>query len=837
MNCIKGWGYRIENVDSDDNKSLVDSTPVTRRGRISRSQASTMAIKPASDKIVLIRQVDGVEFKVGDAIEVTSRDKNFGLSLEICIIKQIQWGTSEFILVHVVWLLRPIEVSGLQEGIAKENELFLTPYFNELKYTEFIRHINVLSEDQFNDIVIDESNSNNTFLLRRLADDYGNLSESFDYLELHQLLLSNNEEFTKKIMNMSLSHAQNRKSSRRARQREQPIKTEKGTNSNNSSTKLVNVGMEKRSGTKTENKRIDLGAEEKQKKKQDEQESIEPSDSDLQSDYISDDHDPDVESEDEEVVIESEEEVEDDEADLDEEESDFEEYGKKRKKRTRSPRKNNTPSPKRKSVKSKTTGSELEEFYSAVTPTKKIKFSTLDRSSLPVFLSPTKRVPDGFTDTTSQAFKEMKQKLHTSQKLNALPGREDEFAMIYMNLESAVNEGTGCCVYVSGVPGMGKTATIKDVVQQMTESQSLGEIKPFSYVELNGLKLLNPNVAYEVLWEHISGHRVVATNAALLLEEYFKTDQANRKPLIVLMDELDQIATKKQNVMYNFFNWPTYNTSKLIVIAVANTMDLPERVLSNKISSRLGLRRIQFKGYTFPQLGDIISHRLEMITKNNRRKVTISPDAIGFASRKVASVSGDARRALNICRRAVEIAEKQYYDNHKNLEGATTAGDDDKNKETYEVLISHILAAINETVNSPLAQFIAALPFASKLVLASMLRTTRRTGLAESKLGDIISEMKNSLVMSTDPKQKKPGQLDIMDMLYTDKLFGDENAGNHNFNLRIHSFKHVVTSLVEAGIIALQTSAGERSKLVQLNVSEEEVVSVLKKDNQIAGFL
>ena len=133
-------------------------------------------------------------------------------------------GTSEFILVHVVWLLRPIEVSGLQEGIAKENELFLTPYFNELKYTEFIRHINVLSEDQFNDIVIDESNSNNTFLLRRLADDYGNLSESFDYLELHQLLLSNNEEFTKKIMNMSLSHAQNRKSSRRARQREQPIK-------------------------------------------------------------------------------------------------------------------------------------------------------------------------------------------------------------------------------------------------------------------------------------------------------------------------------------------------------------------------------------------------------------------------------------------------------------------------------------------------------------------------------------------------------------------------------------------------------------------------------------
>lgn len=42
----------------------------------------------------------------------------------------------------------------------------------------------------------------------------------------------------------------------------------------------------------------------------------------------------------------------------------------------------------------------------------------------------------------------------------------------------------------------------------------------------------------------------------------------------------------------------------------------------------------------------------------------ISADAIGFASRKVASVSGDARRALTICRRAVELAERQYLENN-----------------------------------------------------------------------------------------------------------------------------------------------------------------------------
>jgi Cdc6-like AAA superfamily ATPase len=57
---------------------------------------------------------------------------------------------------------------------------------------------------------------------------------------------------------------------------------------------------------------------------------------------------------------------------------------------------------------------------------------------------------------------------------------------------------------------------------------------------------------------------------------------------VVLVDELDQMVTKKQDVIYNFFNWPHMAHSKLIVIAIANTMDLPERELSGKIRSRLG---------------------------------------------------------------------------------------------------------------------------------------------------------------------------------------------------------------------------------------------------------
>ena len=57
---------------------------------------------------------------------------------------------------------------------------------------------------------------------------------------------------------------------------------------------------------------------------------------------------------------------------------------------------------------------------------------------------------------------------------------------------------------------------------------------------------------------------------------------------VVLMDELDQLVTAKQDMVYNFFNWPTLVGSKLVVLAVANTMTLPKRVMTGRVRSRLG---------------------------------------------------------------------------------------------------------------------------------------------------------------------------------------------------------------------------------------------------------
>ena len=125
----------------------------------------------------------------------------------------------------------------------------------------------------------------------------------------------------------------------------------------------------------------------------------------------------------------------------------------------------------------------------------------------------------------------------------------------------------------------------------------------------------------------------------------------------MLLDELDQLVMAKQTVLYNLFNWPTLPHSRLIVIAIANTMNLAD-MLPNKIQSRVGivlatsdgvdlvgLTRVNFEPYKADQLIKIIESRLQNVPGN-----IIEKDAIKLCAMKIANNTGDARKALDVCR-------------------------------------------------------------------------------------------------------------------------------------------------------------------------------------------
>ncbi|KAF4549502.1 Origin recognition complex subunit 1-like protein [Elsinoe fawcettii] len=473
---------------------------------------------------------------------------------------------------------------------------------------------------------------------------------------------------------------------------------------------------------------------------------------------------------------------------------------------------------------------------------------------------------------TASPHQQARSTLHVSAVPTSLPCRENEFSQIYTHLESAISTSTGSTIYISGTPGTGKTATVREVVASLNVAVASEELDDFIFVEINGMKVTDPHQSYSLLWQALKGQRVSPSHALELLEREFSTPSPRRTPCVVLMDELDQLVTRNQGVMYNFFNWPQLRHSRLIVLAVANTMDLPERTLSNKISSRLGLTRITFPGYTHQQLIKIIQSRLEGVSG-----VVVEPDAVQFASRKVAAVSGDARRALDVCRRAVEIAEEELSsllregkvapDGIENVAPGTPSktkpvlgtGKDDRGK----VTIQTIKRAINEATSTPLAAYLRSLPLTSKVFLSALLGRIRRTGVQEAVVGDVLDEARRIGLMSqlvpveryllaADEKRDEKEWLATFEdeeLLKGGTVGGGAGLlgtpgrrGRHAIKrapekrARLKGLGAAAVELAEAGIVGLENRRGERVGRVRLGVGEEDVRGALREDEECRGL-
>ena len=221
----------------------------------------------------------------------------------------------------------------------------------------------------------------------------------------------------------------------------------------------------------------------------------------------------------------------------------------------------------------------------------------------------------------------------------------------------------------------------------------------------------------------------------------------------------------------------------------------------------------------------IIQSRLEGVPGS-----FVDPDALQFASRKVAAVSGDARRALDICRRAVEIAEE---DNEDDTAMPPTPSKKSKQKEHPEsnrpltkVTISTIKQAINEATNSPVQQYLRSLPLTSKLLLGALLARLRLSGTRETTMGEVIDQA------------KRLGGEVVGNTAVSDYLLGRERYGSRSFSKtpRVIGMSAAAAEIAEAGIISLEMRKGERTGRIRLHVGEEEIRMALKEDEASKGM-
>jgi origin recognition complex subunit 1 len=239
-----------------------------------------------------------------------------------------------------------------------------------------------------------------------------------------------------------------------------------------------------------------------------------------------------------------------------------------------------------------------------------------------------------------------------------------------------------------------------------------------------------------------------------------------------------------------------------------------------------GLTRITFPGYTHDQLMKIIQSRLEGVPGN-----IVEPDAVQFASRKVAAVSGDARRALDICRRAVELAESELLSQTAPNTPSKSGKGEKISKSLGKVTIATVKRAINEATTSPLQQYLRALPLGAKVLLAALLVKTRRTGIGESVLGEVIDEAKRMCKMDT-------GNQKMVEFLLTSAFSTKalQFSSKQQKTSRVLGIGASAIDLMEAGIIGLEARKADRTGKIRLSIGEEDVKLAFKDDPEIKNL-
>lgn len=140
--------------------------------------------------------------------------------------------------------------------------------------------------------------------------------------------------------------------------------------------------------------------------------------------------------------------------------------------------------------------------------------------------------------------------------------------------------------------------------------------------------------------------------------------------------------SRANEVLYTIFQWTRVPNSKLILIGVANALDLTVRhlpMLTNspkpkpstpkararggsssgslkKAESESTCQLMNFPPYEREDIASILEDRLSIA--GNASDI-FDPAAIKFVAGKVAASTGDMRKALNACKTALDTMEKQ----------------------------------------------------------------------------------------------------------------------------------------------------------------------------------
>ncbi|KAI8075400.1 P-loop containing nucleoside triphosphate hydrolase protein [Gilbertella persicaria] len=296
------------------------------------------------------------------------------------------------------------------------------------------------------------------------------------------------------------------------------------------------------------------------------------------------------------------------------------------------------------------------------------------------------------------------------------------------------------CMYISGKPGTGKTAMLNEMMRTMEkETSQLHQVKT---VNVNCMSMKEPKQIYEKLIEELSPKTPIGSDMATQAQDIIN---AKRDVLsVVILDEIDYLKTKDQDVLYKLFEWTSLPDSRLVLIGISNALDLTDRILPRLRAKNCEPQLLNFNSYGNEEVQNIIKGRLYSLVDSPTETTPIpliQPIAIKLIASKVAGSASDVRTALDICLKAIEVAEAEQK-KPTNVLGERKANSHTTIPNTEpKVTIAHVSKVVKAISGKTSAQKVKELKLHEKIVLGVLLvmnRSTKAKKNQQSTIREVI---------------------------------------------------------------------------------------------------
>ncbi|KAI8076342.1 P-loop containing nucleoside triphosphate hydrolase protein [Halteromyces radiatus] len=298
------------------------------------------------------------------------------------------------------------------------------------------------------------------------------------------------------------------------------------------------------------------------------------------------------------------------------------------------------------------------------------------------------------------------------------------------------------CLYISGSPGTGKTAMLNDVKRQMLNNNNKTK-HHINIVMINCMSINEPKAIYTKLVTELkpTSSKKFPINADILVQvEYLLLNTKKDTLNVVILDEIDHLVTKDQDVLYKIFEWAFLPTSRLVLIGIANALNLTDLLLPRLRAKNCEPQLLNFNPYSANDISAIIKDRLYSLSSNESTKVLplMQPIAVELCAKKVAARKGDLRQAFDLCQQAIELAQKEHKRNQNNN---VLRDNNNNNSSTMDpkVTVRHISIVSQPVTGNSGKDKLAHLSLQQQIVMATLLILKQKK--SRSTMADVRKEI------------------------------------------------------------------------------------------------